>query len=336
MITRNSVERLGGLFKEVLTSSLSVPYKAFILVDDSQSDKTFNEVARFASEHGKELIATRSRLPAGWDRPTRATARQTAIDIFFENFNDEWLMFLDDDFILSTGYWREASQYIEILDIGEIWGINWDSNDTRSRFLNLLKRIGVSKIDYKDYLIDAFNRRGGTHDTLYRRKSIEGVVIPPDLHFYEDAWLHHYVRCRGFKSAIVYDSGRHLSSPGDFSISDEKKRWEIALITAIKYGIVEHANIEKAIRYGGNLLRWSFAWLSLIQPLATLPLRFIADYAVSKDIRKTLIYSLKKQYAKIWNRYITLKVARKVRGRLPDVCKCVLQTDECRSRNFAL
>jgi hypothetical protein len=60
-------------------------------------------------EHGKEVIIERSRL-YGWHKPTRATARQTGIDIFFQNTAAEWLLFLDDDMMLKEGWWNEARE----------------------------------------------------------------------------------------------------------------------------------------------------------------------------------------------------------------------------------
>lgn len=86
MITKNSVERLGvELFGEVLKSSLQIPYKFIIFIDDSTSNETVKIVKIFAQEHGKDIIAMRSNL-YGHPHPTRATARQTAIDIFFQIF----------------------------------------------------------------------------------------------------------------------------------------------------------------------------------------------------------------------------------------------------------
>jgi len=86
--------------EEVWASSLQVPYDLIILVDDSDSDKTRKFVKSFADRHNKELIVEKSRL-YGWHKPTCATARQTALDIFFQGTNAEWLFFLDDDVILT-------------------------------------------------------------------------------------------------------------------------------------------------------------------------------------------------------------------------------------------
>lgn len=86
MITKDSVGKVRReVFSRVWQSSLQVPYRAVILVDDSKSDETRRFVKEFAEAHGKELVVERSRL-YGWHKPTRATARQTAVDIFFESF----------------------------------------------------------------------------------------------------------------------------------------------------------------------------------------------------------------------------------------------------------
>jgi glycosyltransferase involved in cell wall biosynthesis len=122
MITKNSYEKVGNYFSEVWESSLQVPYDVIILIDDSDTDRTREYVKKFAQLHGKEVIIERSRLH-GWHKPTRATARQTAIDTFFQNTTAEWLFFLDDDVILKDGWWDEAGEYIKEEKVGLIWGV---------------------------------------------------------------------------------------------------------------------------------------------------------------------------------------------------------------------
>lgn len=209
MITKDSYEKVGAAFGDVWRSTLQLPYKAIILIDDSNGDATRNFVKNFADEHGKELIVERSRL-YGSPKPTRATARQTAIDIFFENFDDRWLMFLDDDFILSPGYWPEASRYMEEPNVGLIWGI-----DYTPYWEDRLRWIKVRGLSEKEYAIHNFSVRGGLHDTLLRREAIEGIKIPPWLHVYEDAYVKVYVECRGWQWRIVEDSGVHLRASGE-------------------------------------------------------------------------------------------------------------------------
>jgi len=203
MITENSAEK-GADFEAVWVSSLQVPYRAIILVDDSDTPRTREFVKRFADTHGKELVVEGSRL-YGWHKPTRATARQTAIDIFFEQFSDEWLFFLDDDFILRSGWWNEAQGYVEEPRVGLVWGI-----DYTPRWRERAAWVRARGFDEVTHAIENFKVRGGLHDTLLRRRAVEGIKIPPWLNVFEDAWVKKYVECRGWEWRIVETGGDHL------------------------------------------------------------------------------------------------------------------------------
>jgi len=207
MITKNSWRELHGILLDTLNSTLQIPYRAFILVDDGE-DETRDVIRRWCEEHGKELVVSRSRL-YGYYRPTRATARQTAIDIFLENFSSEWLMFIDDDAILNKGWWDEARPYMNDSRVGLIWGLNYDSTPFRQR---LLESLGV---DYVGYLKRQFEVRGGTHDTLLRRGAIEDIMIPPELHIFEDAFIKYWVECHGYECRILMTGIRHMN-PGRY------------------------------------------------------------------------------------------------------------------------
>jgi len=205
MITKNSWTECRNTLLEVLDSTLQVPYRAFILVDDGE-DETRDVIRKWCEEHGKEMVASRSRL-YGYHKPTRATARQTAIDIFLENFNNEWLMFVDDDAILNEGWWEEASPHMSDSRVGLIWGLNYDATPFRQK---LLETLGI---DYVGYLKRQFEVRGGTHDTMLRREAIEGIMIPPELHIFEDAYIKHWVECQGYECRILTSGVRHRN-PG--------------------------------------------------------------------------------------------------------------------------
>jgi cellulose synthase/poly-beta-1,6-N-acetylglucosamine synthase-like glycosyltransferase len=316
MITYNSIGRLSpSVFMEVLASSLRIPYNTMILVDDSEDGLTRDFVKRFAEANGKELVAVASRLPRNVSKPTRATARQTAIDIFFENTRGEWLFFLDDDAVLNPRWWDEAVQYVNDGNVGEIWGLNWDASPERAKFLSM---IGV---DYEEWLIRAFMRRGGCHDTLYRRKAIEGVVIPPELHVYEDAWLHHYVRCHGWESRIVRAGIKHYSPSLPSRLREIKEKWGRALDFAVRYGIVEYESMEGFMREKSRLK----AYLSLCRPMLGIPLMFATltrVYGLKTALKETLV----RQYAKLWQRYTVIKTLDRLRrdGReIPSICEAI-------------
>ncbi|ACL10638.1 glycosyl transferase, family 2 [Desulfurococcus amylolyticus 1221n] len=325
MVTFRSVERLGrDLFSRVLESSLSVPYRSLVLVDDSPTPETAEVVKSFAESRGKELVVLRSRLYGGATRHTRATARQTAVDAFLENFTEEWLMFLDDDFVLGSGYWAEASAHLADPSVGEVWGVNWDAHPERRVFIGLLHRARLTRTSYAGFLVEGFQRRGGTHDTLYRRQAVSGVLIPPELHVYEDAWLHHYVRCRGWESRVVYDSGLHYSPAGDLPLEEEKRSLLEAVRIAVKYGIAGDAHVLETLSSGGSTTRWILGWLGLARPVLGLPFQAVASYRQERSVPRAVARALRRQYLKAWIRYVVLREARRIRGRVPDVCEVVL------------
>ncbi|MCI4408414.1 MAG: glycosyltransferase [Thermofilum sp.] len=315
IITKNSYSRLGKTYLDVLDSTLQVPYKTIILVDDG-NDETVNVTRKWCCEHGKELVFSRSNL-YGYHRPTRATGRQTTIDIFLNNFSDEWLMFVDDDAVLNKGWWQwvEEGKHLEDPAVGELWGINWDSTPERERFLKLFG------IDLKSYLIRKFEERGGTHDTLYRRKAIDGIKIPPELHVYEDAYLHFYVKCRGWKY-VVNPVGVTHYHPMDTTtnIEEEKKKLKIAIESALKYGICEYETLRAIKTVSGNKNK-ILGYLSLFRPLLgfapMLPVA-IRTYGIKRGVPE----AFKRQYLKLWFRWQVLKNIDKL-DIDPDPCKYI-------------
>ncbi|MEM1519781.1 MAG: hypothetical protein QXF78_06110 [Pyrobaculum sp.] len=136
---------------------------------------------------------------------TRATARQTAIDIFLENFSEEWLFFLDDDFILNPGWWEEASRYTQVPGVGLIWGVPY-----LPEVVKISRWVEAAGVSEREIAIRSFFIRGGTHDTLLRRGAVSGVRIPPWLNNYEDAYIKKFVVCRGWQWRIVQVGGIHL------------------------------------------------------------------------------------------------------------------------------
>ena len=204
MATKNSYLELDDDFHETLKRSLQVPYNEMILIDDGQ-DKTKDIVRCFALEHSKKLIINKSNL-YGYYGSTRATARQTAIDIFLENFSDDWLLFIDDDAWLQFGWWNEAVAYTFEPKAGLIWGIDWPELSDRKCLSK------AQEIKYREYAIENFLKRGGTHDTLLRREAIEDISIPPFLHIYEDTYILKYVLERSFDAHILESGIIHMNN----------------------------------------------------------------------------------------------------------------------------
>ena len=319
MITRDS-HRLGEIFNRVLESTLQVPYESFILVDDSSTGDTRKIVREFVDKYDKELIIASSddikhlRPNYYFERPTRAVARQVAIEIFLQNFGSEWLMFVDDDAVLNPGWWDWVDKHAVLYDgkVGEVWGINWDAYPDRKR---ILEAVGV---DYTEYLIRKFKERGGTHDTLYRRKAIDGVVIPWELHVYEDAWLHHWVVCHGWESVINPVGVTHYS-PFRTDLKTQKKQLELAIHVAFKYGIVEYDVFRNM--HTLSIIRQA---LGLLRPILGTPLMSLV-YIRVYGLREGLSYALKRQYLKLWFRWVVLKNTIK-HGKPPNVCDVMRST----------
>ncbi|ACB39457.1 glycosyltransferase family 2 protein [Pyrobaculum neutrophilum] len=203
MITKNSLSRLGDRLGVVLESTLQIPYRTFVLVDDSTDDTAKYVEGRLGGL--REVVVLRSRAA----RPTRATARQAAVDYFLQYTSDEWLMFIDDDVVLRSGWWEEAQRYMAEPRVGLIWGV-----DFTTYWGSRLAYLRARGVDVVEYAIKRFNVRGGLHDTLLRRGAIEGLRLPPWLNVYEDAWVKKYVECRGFEARVVRTGADHLRAEG--------------------------------------------------------------------------------------------------------------------------
>ena len=50
-----------------------------------------------------------------------------------------------------------------------------------------------------------FEKRGGTHDMLIRRKTVEDIKIPYQLHTYEDGYIKDWIDKKGYKVLGVYE-----------------------------------------------------------------------------------------------------------------------------------
>lgn len=228
LITMNSYSKMKKApvsFVKVLNSTLQIPYKHIILVDDS-TDETRGVFKDWCLKHQKEFIVRGSSL-FGYFKPTRATARQTAIDIFLNNFREDWLLFIDDDVIINNGWWEEAKEFINKLNIGLVWGINFDSLAVRREYLKVLN------IDYVKFLIDEFYRRGGMHDTLLRREAIRSIRIPPDLHVFEDWYILKHVQKQKYEVGIIKAGVVHYNPEWNYS---KKSIREMACLSK-KYGL---------------------------------------------------------------------------------------------------
>ncbi len=315
-ITYNSYTKLKRTpitLEDVLNSTLQIPYKSVILVDDS-SDETPQVFRKWVEEHGKELIVSKSKLH-GFIHPTRATARQTAIDIFLENFRERWVMFVDDDVLLKEGWWRwvEENEVLSKPEVGEVWGVSWDVTTARDVFLKLLG------LNLEKYLTQKFSERGGTHDTLYKREAIEGVRIPPELHVYEDAYLHYYVTCGGWVSLVNPVGVIHYHPISMYAdLRKEKEKASAAIRTALSYGICEYGEFRNPEEGVWGAIR---TYLSLIKPiLGFLPMLLVTVKAYG--LKAGFLEAVKRQELKFWYRRELLRYLRELKG-IPEPCEVI-------------
>ena len=201
ILTKNSERLLRRCIDSVYEN---VPVNMLIVVDGYSTDNTLEIVKEFQERHGNVIIVQ--------DKGTRGSARQVAIS----KVKTDWFMFVDSDAVLSWNWFVKAEKLIRD-DVGAIWGIEIWSNLRKSKILKLFERATVK----------IFEKRGGLHDLLVRRKAINGIKVPYTLHTYEDAYIKSWICAKGYKVIAVYEpyclhfrsntvwTLRHFSRMGD-------------------------------------------------------------------------------------------------------------------------
>lgn len=179
VLTKNS-ERV---LRECLSSIYgNVPVNNLIVVDGYSTDGTLGIVEEYREEYGNVVLIR--------ERGTRGRARQTAIDAV----ETEWFVFVDSDVILCKDWFARAWKLVKS-DVGAVWGMEIWSVLRRAKILGLFERVTLK----------IFESRGGTHDLLVRRKTVEGIRIPSYLHTYEDSFIKNWICRKGYKVIPTYD-----------------------------------------------------------------------------------------------------------------------------------
>jgi glycosyltransferase involved in cell wall biosynthesis len=179
VLTMNSAAKLRECLESVY---LNVPVNRLIVVDGYSTDATKSIIEAFQRQYGNVIFIQ--------EKGTRATARQTAIKLA----KTEWFMFVDSDVVLSRNWFAEAEKLVDE-HVGAIWGIEIWSVLKGKKILSLFERV----------TLNIFKWRGGTHDMLVRRKTVEDIEIPFQLHTYEDAYIKSWIGKKGFKVLGVYE-----------------------------------------------------------------------------------------------------------------------------------
>lgn len=179
ILTLNS----GRMLRECINSVYqNVPVNNLIIIDGYSTDTTKEIVKEFQKKYGNVSFIQ--------EKGTRGSARQTAIRLV----KSDWFMFVDSDVILSKNWFAEAEKLVKD-DVGAIWGIEIWSVLRGSKLLRLFERVTIK----------IFEKRGGTHDTLIRRKTVEDIKIPYQLHTYEDGYIKDWIDKKGYKVLAVYE-----------------------------------------------------------------------------------------------------------------------------------
>ena len=133
----------------------NVPVNNLIIVDGPPLTPPADIVKEFQEKYGNVTFIQ--------EKGTRGSARQTAIRMV----KSDWFMFVDSDVILSKNWFAEAEKLVKD-DVGAIWGIEIWSVLRGTKVLKMFERVTLK----------IFEKRGGTHDTLIRRKTVEDIKIP--------------------------------------------------------------------------------------------------------------------------------------------------------------
>jgi glycosyltransferase involved in cell wall biosynthesis len=208
ILTMNSEHMLRECIESVYEN---VPVKNLIVVDGFSTDATADIIKEFQEKYGNVIFFQ--------EKGTRGSARQTAIQLV----KGDWFMFVDSDVVLSRNWFAEAEKLVKD-DVGAVWGIEiW----------SVLRGMNVLKL-FERVTLKIFEKRGGTHDLLVRRKTVEDIKIPFKLHTYEDGYIKDWISQKGYKVLGVYEPYCiHFRSDGVWTFS---KHVEF-MVSDLKYAV---------------------------------------------------------------------------------------------------
>ena len=208
ILTMNSERMLRECINSVYKN---LPVNNLIIIDGYSTDTTADIVKEFQEKYGNVNFVQ--------EKGTRGSARQKAIQLV----KSDWFVFVDSDVILSKNWFAEAEKLIKD-DVGAIWGIEIWSVLKGTKVLKLFERVTLK----------IFEKRGGTHDLLVRRKTVEDIKIPYQLHTYEDGYIKSWIDKKGYKVLGVYEPYCvHFRSD---SVWTTKKHIEF-MVSDLKYAV---------------------------------------------------------------------------------------------------
>ncbi len=179
ILTMNSARMLRECLNSVYKN---IPVNNLIVIDGFSTDNTEEIINEYQKKYGNVIFVQ--------EKGTRGTARQRAIQLV----KTEWFVFVDSDVLLSNNWFVQAEKLVKE-DVGAVWGIELWSVLKDSKVLKLFERVTLK----------IFEKRGGTHDLLVRRKTVEDIKIPYQLHTYEDGYIKDWIGKKGYKVLGVYE-----------------------------------------------------------------------------------------------------------------------------------
>jgi glycosyltransferase involved in cell wall biosynthesis len=197
LLTKNSEHLLLQCLASVYKN---VPVKTLIVIDGFSTDRTLEILDKFNRKYGNVALFQM--------HGSRAGARTEGI----RRVSTEWFMFVDSDVLLCRDWFKKAQKDIS-KGVGAIWGLNVDViPKIKNKRILTLQSIVARK---------AFDLRGGMHDTLIFRKSVEDLRIPEHLHTYEDAYIVQHIESHDYKVVVGREiSCLHYKPPSNWSLKN--------------------------------------------------------------------------------------------------------------------
>lgn len=173
MLTKNSEPILDNCLTSLYES---FPVNNLIIVDGISTDRTLKILAKYP------------RVKIFSCKGTRAEAREEGI----KQVETEWFLFLDSDVILCKDWFKKVKTEMKE-DVGAIWGLIHEPIPHLNKFI----------FEYYLHIHNlAFQIRGGCHDSLIRTKLMKHIIIPGNLHAFEDSFIADRIKKRGYKFLV--------------------------------------------------------------------------------------------------------------------------------------
>jgi glycosyltransferase involved in cell wall biosynthesis len=229
LLTLNSEYMLNKCLTSIYDN---VPVKNLIVIDGFSTDRTLSIIEKFNQKYGNISFFKM--------HGSRAKAREKGIS----QVTTDWFMFVDSDVVLCTDWFKKVKKELTS-GVGAVWGLNIDViPNVKDKRILLLQSLIARK---------GFNLRGGMHDTLILRKTVEDIRIPEELHAYEDAFIVDWIEKKGYK-AVISDEVYcwHHKPPTNWSFQNAVNQ----AVVELKCGLIYSHMFEYMLFYPVFMIYW--------------------------------------------------------------------------------